>query len=147
MRPKAINVLKQAAVSGPIIVLTATPSTCFALIVTATNGVQCLKLPKMSVPIAKHLSDLVGALSNQADFDLPTFLQPRTCSQEELELLDCLLGTREGNINVDPDDVFRDALTYIWKNIVKPVFDDLKLEASIMFSVDHILSYIPVEIS
>jgi hypothetical protein len=101
----------------------------------------------MSVHIAKHLSDLFRALSNQADFDLPTFLQPRTCSQEQLELLDRLFGTREGSINVDPDDVFRDALTYLWKDIVKPVFDALKLEASIMFSVDHILSYIPIEIS
>jgi hypothetical protein len=147
MRPKAINVLKQAAVSGPIIVLTATPSTCFALIVTATNKIQSLKLPDMSLPGANFLSDLVRALSNQAGFNLHTFLEPGTRSQEQSELLDRLFGAREGGINVDPDDAFREVLTYLWKDIVKPVFDDLKLEASIMFSVDHILSYIPVEIS
>ncbi|KAJ7813569.1 CHAT domain-containing protein, partial [Mycena leptocephala] len=101
MRPKAINVLKQAAVLGPIIILTATHSTCCALIVTVTNEVRCLKLPKMSLPVAKHLSDLVRPLSNQA-----------------------------GSINVDPNDVFREVLAYLWKDIVKPVFDELKLEAN-----------------
>ncbi|KAJ7813576.1 CHAT domain-containing protein [Mycena leptocephala] len=105
MRPKAINVLKQAAVSGPIIVLTATPSTCFALIVTATNKIQSLKLPEMSLPRANFLSDLS-------------------------ELLDRLFGAREGSINVDPDDVFREVLTDLWKDIVQPVFDALKLEAT-----------------
>jgi heme-degrading monooxygenase HmoA len=113
MRPKTINVLKQAAISGPIIVLIATPSTCFALIVTATKGVQSLELSEMSLPTAKHLSDLVHALSNQAGFDLHTLLEPETRSQERSELLDCLFGAREGRINVAPNDVFRELLAYL----------------------------------
>jgi hypothetical protein len=146
MQPKGINVLKQAAVSGPIIILTATHSTCCALIVTVTNEVRCLKLPEMSLPMAKCLSDWVRALSNQAGFDFLTFLEPGTRSQEQSELLDRLCGTREGSINVDSDDLFRALLAYLWEKIVKPVFDALKLEASVLFSMDHILSYIPVEI-
>ncbi|KAJ7897001.1 CHAT domain-containing protein, partial [Mycena leptocephala] len=130
MQPKAINVLKQAAISGPIIVLVATPSTCFALIVTATKGVQSLKLSEMNLPTAKHLSDLVRALSNQAGFDLHTLLEPGTRSQEQSELLDRLFGAREGRFNVAPNDAFRELLAYLWKNIVKPVFDDLKLEVT-----------------
>jgi hypothetical protein len=143
MQPKAMNVLKQAAVSGPIIVLATTDSTCFALIVTATKEVQCLKLAEMILPVARWLSDLARALSNQAGFDLHTFLEPGTRSQEQSELLDRLFGAREGSINVDPDDVFRGVLAYLWKDIVKPVFDELKLEASTMFSVDHIFFLYP----
>lgn len=122
MQPKAINVLKQAAVSGPIIILSATYSTCCALILTATNEIQYLELPDMSLPITKCLSDLVRALSNQAGFDSHTFIEPGTRSQDQSELLDRLFGAPEGTINVDPDDVFHALLTYLWENIVKPVF-------------------------
>ncbi|KAJ7930920.1 CHAT domain-containing protein, partial [Mycena leptocephala] len=102
MQPKAINVLKQAAVSGPVIILSATHSTCCALILTATNEVQYLELPDMSLPI----------------------------TMEQSELLHRLLGAREGRINVNPDDVFRELLACLWKDIVKPVIDALKLEAT-----------------
>jgi hypothetical protein len=149
MRPKAINALKQAAVLGPIIIPSVTYSTCCALIVTTTNKVQYLKLPEMNPLFAQFLADLVGAVSGQA-FELGTFLaryQDSAHTEEGSELLDRLFGSRERSINLDPDDVFREVLTCLWKEIVKPVFDHLKLEASIIFSVDHILSYIPVEIS
>ncbi|KAJ6517634.1 CHAT domain-containing protein [Mycena vulgaris] len=55
MRPKRISDLKQAAVSGPIIILITTNSTYSALIITLTNEVQCLKLPDLILPILATL--------------------------------------------------------------------------------------------
>jgi hypothetical protein len=147
MRPKAINVLKQAAVSGPIIILTTTDSTCFALIVTATNKVQCLRLLDMSLPKVKVLADLV-AHSSQAFDPGPFFAKygRNTHREEGAELLDRVFAGRERSVDLDSDDVFQALLIYLWEMIVKPVFSALDLEVSINIWVDHILSYVPVEI-
>ncbi|KAJ7833387.1 tetratricopeptide repeat-containing protein [Mycena leptocephala] len=104
MHTKGINVLKQAAVSGPIIILTATDSTCFALIVTSTNEVQCLQLPGLNQSIIILLATFSGALSTPA-FDFNAFLgryKDGNDPQVRSELVDRLFGTREGSKSCDP---------------------------------------------
>ncbi|KAJ6571258.1 CHAT domain-containing protein [Mycena capillaripes] len=128
MQPKAMAALQQAAVSGPIVILTTTNSTCFALIVTLSSDVQYLKLPGFLLPEAHLLSDLSRGLSNPA-FDFETFVE--TCEPEDQRSeLKARLFAGEGTLNVHPDDVFRQLLADLWKNIVKPVFETLKLQKS-----------------
>ncbi|KAJ7442795.1 CHAT domain-containing protein [Mycena galericulata] len=123
MRPKGIDVLKQAAVSGPIVILTANDPTCFALIVTSTDEVQCLKIPELNLSRAELLANLSRALSNRA-FDFDLFLEApskyRNHPQDQSELLDRLVGKREGRIDLSSEDVFPALLGYLWENIVKP---------------------------
>ncbi|KAJ6554753.1 CHAT domain-containing protein [Mycena capillaripes] len=131
MQPKSINTLKKAAVSGPIVVLTTTGSTCFALIVTSTKEIQCIELPELMLPRVHILADLSRGLLNSV-FDFGTFTPTREYGdqiQDQSEAEARLLAGREGYINVDPDDAFRKLLAELWKNIVKPVFDALNLEA------------------
>ncbi|KAJ6601817.1 CHAT domain-containing protein [Mycena vulgaris] len=129
MRPKTIGALKSAAASGPVVILTATSSTCFALIVTSADEVQCLPLPKLKLPSAAVLAELSRGLANPA-FDFETFAATSSNHQDRLELTTRLVGRREGSRNVDPNDLFRRVLAHLWEIIVKPVFEALKLQAS-----------------
>ncbi|KAJ7500919.1 CHAT domain-containing protein [Mycena galericulata] len=129
MRPKSIVALKQAAASGPIVILTTTDSTCFALIVTSADEVQCLTLPELILPTADVLAELSRGLANPA-FDLDTFATTSGNQQDRLEVKARLVGGREGSINVDPNDVFSGVLAHLWEIVVKPVFEALKLQAS-----------------
>jgi hypothetical protein len=148
LQPKKISALKQAAVSGPIVILTASSSTCCSLIVTSTKEVQCLKLPHISLQWITILADLFRALSSPA-FDFDTFLEAhksRKYPQDRSDVLGRLFGTREGHINVDPDDVFRSFLALLWERIVKPVLDALNLQVSTRFLVFEISPHLIVEI-
>jgi hypothetical protein len=148
LQPKGINALKQAAVSGPIIILVSTNSICFALIVTSTKDVQCLRLPALILSKVKLLVDLSRGLSTPG-FDFDTLVETRELvnPKNQPEIQPRLLAGPEGYINADPDDVFRELLAELWKNIVKPVFDALKLEVSkrqLCYIVVHICSRNPL---
>jgi hypothetical protein len=54
---------------------------------------------------------------------------------DRLKLEARLLAGREGSVNIDPEDVFRELLADLWKTIVQPVFGALNLEASKPVSV------------
>ncbi|KAJ6545426.1 CHAT domain-containing protein [Mycena capillaripes] len=134
MGPKSMSALKQAVVSGPIIILVFTNSACSALILTL-NGIQCLTLPNFTLPMAKLLADLSHALHNRA-FNLDTFIsttrEQKKYDSEDLAKLDTrLFMAREGNIKRSSDEVFQALLADLWKNIVKPVFDVLNLKKSV----------------
>jgi hypothetical protein len=145
-RPKAIAALQQAVVSGPIIILITTNSTCFALIVTSSSEVQYLKLPKFILPEAHLLAELSRGLSNPA-FDFKIFVENCEHGYHRSELGARLLAAREGTLKVDPDEVFQGLLAELWKNIVKPVFDALSLQASTTFSLYHNLAHLCLEIN
>jgi hypothetical protein len=145
MGPKAIKVLKQTAVSGPIIILTTTNSTCFALIVTLATEVQCVKLPGMNFAEVEVLANLFLALSTPA-FDLDTYMETYRCSNRQSELLTQLFGAREGNISVDPGKVFRVLLAWLWKDLVKPVFDTLHFQVSRHLSIYNLPPHLWAEI-
>jgi hypothetical protein len=140
MRPRAINALKQAAVSGPIVILTASKSTCFTLIVTLSNEVQCVRLPGMTLPMAEVLADLFRALSTPT-FNFDEFLaryEPSNRWDGWPELLARLLGEREGSIHATSDDVFEILLAHVWETVVRPVLGALQLQVCNPMSMYHI---------
>ncbi|KAJ6564740.1 CHAT domain-containing protein [Mycena capillaripes] len=119
LRSKDMTALRQAAVSGPIVVLTAGASSCFALIVTLSNDVQYLNLQHIDLPKVQLLANLSRALPNHV-FDFgPCVLtnEQRNDLQNESESETRLFAGREGYMNMDPDDAFRELLIDLWKNI------------------------------
>ncbi|KAJ6556003.1 CHAT domain-containing protein [Mycena capillaripes] len=119
MQPKVIGTLQHAAVSGQIVILTSTNSTCFALIVHLSREVQYLKLPSFTLPEAHVLADLSRGLSTPG-FDFETFCETHNYGNDQSGLPARLSAGREGTIEVDQNDVFRGLLADLWKNIVKP---------------------------
>ncbi|KAJ7919723.1 CHAT domain-containing protein, partial [Mycena leptocephala] len=67
MRPKGISALQRAAVSGPVIILSATKSTGFALIVTVDREVQYLRLLDMVSPTARLFGGREGIIDRSSD--------------------------------------------------------------------------------
>jgi hypothetical protein len=130
--------LQKAATPGPIIILTTTDSTCCALIMTLANEVACLKLPELVLSRVNRLANLTRSLS-EPGFDLDEWLV--ACEREDIYshwgdgvgLEGRLLGAREESFETTPEsveDIFRWLLGYLWKTIVKPVFDSLSLQVS-----------------
>jgi hypothetical protein len=131
MCPKSIASLRQAAVSGTIVILLASKSKCSALIVTPSEDVHHVPLPGMNLQAVKLYSDLPRALTR--DFDVVKILDARGSSEKSLDQSDLegrLFASREDRTNMSSDDIFRRNLADMWKTIVKPVFDVLGLKAS-----------------
>jgi hypothetical protein len=131
---------------GPIIILTATDSTCFALIVRSLREVQYLTLPEFILPKAHLLADLSRGLSNPA-FDFDKFLKTCEVGSHKWELQARMFAGRERTVKLDSDEVFRELLAVLWNNVVKPVLEALNLQASTTFDCVSTSSYFPVEIS
>ncbi|KAJ7253856.1 CHAT domain-containing protein [Mycena rebaudengoi] len=111
MRLKSIASLRQAAVTGPIIILLAGKSACSALI--------HVPLPALSLQAVKLYSDFPRALF-MGNFDIVKFLDARGPSGKSLDRPDLearLFGYREDHINMSTDDIFRRNLAEMWKTI------------------------------
>ncbi|KAJ6527473.1 hypothetical protein B0H19DRAFT_1243293 [Mycena capillaripes] len=130
MQPKDIFTLRQAAESGPIIILITTNSTSFALILTLSSEVQYVNLPEYILPEAHLFADLARGLSTST-FDFDTFVESREEGNERSELQSRLFAGREGTLKMDPDEVLQELLADLWKNIAKPVFEALNLKKSV----------------
>jgi hypothetical protein len=134
MRPKSMIALQNAAAAGPTIILTTTDSTCCALIITLANEVACLKLPELVLSRVNRLTNLTRSLS-EPGFDLDEWLVACECEDVYSHRDDGvgLEGAREESFETTPEsveDTFRWLLGYLWKTIVKPVFDSLNLQVS-----------------
>ncbi|KAJ7501555.1 tetratricopeptide repeat-containing protein [Mycena galericulata] len=133
LQPKSIGSLCQAAASGPIIILLSSGSTCSALIVNSTGGVQHVPLPTVNIQRVEHYyADLPRALSDR-DFNLNNFLEAHGHEEpytQHSDLSARLYGRLEGCVNITPDEIFRRLLAEIWQAIVKPVFNVLNLKKS-----------------
>jgi hypothetical protein len=112
------------------------------LIVTSTDEVRSLNLPELTLPSVEFLDKLSRGLSIPTTFNLGTFIATR-----RYELDARIFGGKEGRINVDSDNVFRELLADLWNTIVQPVLKALKLKASRPFLMHHILAYAFAEIS
>jgi hypothetical protein len=129
LQPKNLASLQQAAVSGPIIILLATDSTCSALIVKSSEDVQHVLLPALKLQTVKqHYADLPRVLSDQT-FNVKNFLENHgRGDQSDMEAR--LKMTQEDRFNMTPNDIFRQLLADIWETIVKPVLEVLNLKVS-----------------
>ncbi|KAJ6529165.1 CHAT domain-containing protein [Mycena vulgaris] len=134
MQPKSIKTLRQAAVSGPIIILSASSSNCSALIVTLSEDVQHVCLPSRNLQMVENMAELFHALA-KGTFDINSFLANHLHGRDSdsaawSEFIARLFGAREGSVNVSPDIVFRVLLELLWTDVVKPVFIFLNLKKS-----------------
>ncbi|KAJ7210113.1 CHAT domain-containing protein [Mycena pura] len=132
MRPKGITTLRQAAKSGPIVLLIGNRKSCSALVVTSTANVQHIPLPEMSLPKAIIYGQLTRALA-EAGFDITNFECPGALKKDDLEWSDFkarLDGEREGEIKMSTDAVFHFLLADLWEAIVKPVFEAMKIRVT-----------------
>ncbi|KAJ7210756.1 hypothetical protein GGX14DRAFT_624867 [Mycena pura] len=130
--PKDIVSLRQAAASGPIIILLAGNSDCSALIIKSSVGVQHVQLPGLNAQTLKHYADLPRALSDRT-FNVNVFVEAHRCEEyptQQSDLEARLYGAQEDRFNMSPDDILRRHLADIWRAIVKPVFEVLNLKAS-----------------
>ncbi|KAJ7110931.1 CHAT domain-containing protein [Mycena epipterygia] len=133
MRPKDIVALRQAAVHGPIVILIAGKDSSHALVVRASQEVQCVSLPEVSLASVKIYVRLVRALTgSECSFRALVATLPR--GQQDLEtrlyVTARLFGRREGHDNRNPNDIFRTLLRDLWLCIVQPVFVALGLKKS-----------------
>ncbi|KAJ7607088.1 CHAT domain-containing protein [Mycena polygramma] len=129
MKPQDIETLNQAAASGPVIILVPRESESFALIQTFGNPVQYVQLPALDISAAHFQADLSLALS-RSNFDAEEFLDTRS-HRETLaspDVQDRLCGHKQGYKK--PEETFQGILEELWRTIVKPVFDVLKLKKS-----------------
>ncbi|KAJ7208680.1 tetratricopeptide repeat-containing protein [Mycena pura] len=108
LKPKRMASLCQAAVSGPVIILLTSGSTCSALIVKSSGDVQHVQLPSLNIQTVAHYSGL----------------------PHESDLEARLYGEQEGRIDMNPNDIFRRLLADVWNTLVKPVFEAMSLKKS-----------------
>ncbi|KAJ6579386.1 CHAT domain-containing protein [Mycena sp. CBHHK59/15] len=131
--PKRLEVLRGAAINGPVVILNSSNYSCVALIVTRSDDIQCVSLPDVTVAWAIFLVQLLRALS-RSTFNLHDFLQTRqdrNAHQNHTVSEARLIGQLEGSDNTTgPDGRFKFVLSELWTSIVKPVFDSLKLKKS-----------------
>ncbi|KAF7350029.1 CHAT domain-containing protein [Mycena venus] len=131
LRPKLMTELRVSATNGPIIILNASKSTCAAFIVTASQDVRCVRLDNMSFDYAQFLVELLRATLKGSLVQISQFLaHSRQTSGKSPVMLQRLLGKLENEEDYNPDDVFRAMLKVLWENVVRPVFNILKLKKS-----------------
>ncbi|KAJ7190811.1 CHAT domain-containing protein [Mycena pura] len=126
LQPRSIASLRQAAASGPIVILLASDSICSALIVKSTGDVQHVELPALNVQILKLQCYPLLRCSYQSD------------------LVARLYGAEERYINMSPDDIFCRLLADIWHTIVKPVFEKSKDPSRLWWCPIGIFAFIPI---
>ncbi|KAJ7120805.1 CHAT domain-containing protein [Mycena epipterygia] len=135
LKPRNIVALRQAAASGPVIILIAGESASSALVVTSSADVQCVHLAEINLSTIRFYAEVFRSLSNST-FDINELLDnrsPRGDAGDWSELTTRLFGEREAWFKLGPgvDDVaFCILLEHLWKQIVKPVFNCLNLEKS-----------------
>ncbi|KAJ7913657.1 CHAT domain-containing protein [Mycena leptocephala] len=109
LRPKGIASLKQAAQSGPVVILFAAHSTASALIVTASDDVQCVPLPRINRP---------AQLSKHSRVNLNTFIEKHSTSWFDHSKM------------VSFDEFLNTLLGILWSDVVEPIFHFLKIQKS-----------------
>ncbi|KAJ7692766.1 CHAT domain-containing protein [Mycena rosella] len=126
LRPKNIVSIRQAALSGPVVILLVTGSSSSALVVKPSEDVQHVPLPAINMEKLKLYSRLPRAILNQN----PTIIKSERNRHWNLDSTARLEMEREDFINQNPDDILRTHLAELWDKLVKPVFRALGLQKS-----------------
>ncbi|KAJ7912633.1 CHAT domain-containing protein [Mycena leptocephala] len=135
LRPKSMASLREAAASGPIVVLLAGKSTGTALIVTSSEDVQCVQLPEMHLLMAEAYAIQMRELSMQGTIEIGNFNASTNKSANAPSWFNVnsrLYGGRErtGTGTVTSDLVLQVLLKFLWTDVVKLVLDALNLKKS-----------------
>ncbi|KAJ7090002.1 CHAT domain-containing protein [Mycena epipterygia] len=133
LRPKLMDVLRVAAIHGPIVILNMSESACTAFIVTLSEDVRGIHLTDLTCDRAQLLVDLLRALLSHSNVQIIqnlTKIPIRKASPEFPPLQERLIGRVEHSKHLDPNKVFGWLLAEIWALIVQPVFCALELKKS-----------------
>ncbi|KAJ7026483.1 CHAT domain-containing protein [Mycena alexandri] len=135
LRPKGIASLKQAAQSGPVVILFAAHSTASALIVTASDDVQYVPLPRTNRPAVARYAEIIQQFSKHSRVNLNTFIEKRAVENESdstswFDVRSRLVGRRENSKMVNFDEFLNTLLGILWTDVVEPVFHFLKIQKS-----------------
>ncbi|KAJ7465536.1 CHAT domain-containing protein [Mycena latifolia] len=126
LRPKNIVSIRQAALSGPVVILLVTGSSSSALVVKPSEDVQHVPLPAINMEKLKLYSSLPRAILTQN----PAIIKSERNRHWNLDSTARLEMHREDFINQNPDDILRTHLAELWDKLVKPVFRALGLQKS-----------------
>ncbi|KAJ7824828.1 CHAT domain-containing protein [Mycena leptocephala] len=135
LRPKGIASLKQAAQSGPVVILFAAHSTASALIVTASDDMQCVPLPRINRPAVARYAEIIQQLSKHSRVNLNTFIEKRAVENESdstswFDVKSRLVGRRENSKMVSFDEFLNTLLGILWSDVVEPIFHFLEIQKS-----------------
>jgi tetratricopeptide (TPR) repeat protein len=128
--PKKLDALRQAAGSGPVVVLLAQKSGSSALILEPSGGVQHVEFPTWTPQKFELCADLPRILSDDNHEDVSGGMEARDFPSEVVDLGARLFGGRERVVKVNPDERLRRYLAELWTSIVKPVVVALGLKVS-----------------
>ncbi|KAF8162174.1 CHAT domain-containing protein [Mycena galopus ATCC 62051] len=134
LRPKGIS-LRQAAEAGPVVVLLTTPSTSSALILTSSNDVQCVQLPRINQRTVARYAEIIQELAKNSAVDLNSFIERRMAENESdsttwMQVKSRLGGRRENSDMVSFDDFLNKLLGILWNDVVQPVLHFLNIQKS-----------------
>ncbi|KAJ6484187.1 CHAT domain-containing protein [Mycena sanguinolenta] len=135
LRPKGIASLRQAAEAGPVVVLLTTQSTSSALIVTSSNDVQCVQLPRINQPAAARYAEIIQELTKHSAVDLNSFIEKRMAENESdsttwIHVKSRLTGRRENSRMVSFDEFLNKLLGILWNDVVQSVLHFLNIQKS-----------------
>jgi hypothetical protein len=129
LRPTSIVSLRQAALSGPVVILLANGSSSSALIVKPFEDVCHVPLPEISIGELELYSRLPHGISNTN----PDIFKDESSTHSTVDSTARLHAAREGFAHKSPDDILRAHLAELWNKLVKPVFGSLNLQVSCQF--------------
>ncbi|KAJ7104687.1 CHAT domain-containing protein [Mycena epipterygia] len=132
LKPRKLDALRQAAVSGPVVVLLATNSSSSALIIQPED-VRHIELPSWTPRKFELCAELPRVLSGGNDNSIAAHFEVRSSPQTSADVMELgarLYGARKGRVKVDPDAILCRLLAELWYSIVKPVVEALDLNKS-----------------
>ncbi|KAJ7795262.1 hypothetical protein B0H14DRAFT_2621157 [Mycena olivaceomarginata] len=107
LKPRKLDALHQAAVSGPVVVLLATNSSSSALIIQPEDG-RHIELPSWTPRKFELCAELPRVLSGGNDNSVSAHFEVRSSPQSSADVMELgarLYGVREGRVKVDPDEI------------------------------------------
>jgi hypothetical protein len=145
LKPRKLDVLRQAAVSGPVVVLLATNSSSSALIIQPED-VKHIKLPSWTPQKFELCAELPRVLSGGNDNSVSAHFEVRLSPQTSADVMELgarLYGGRKSRVKVDPDEILCRLLAELWYSIVKPVVEalDLKVRSQTSYWLNGISPY------
>ncbi|KAJ7120836.1 CHAT domain-containing protein [Mycena epipterygia] len=135
LQPKMYEELRKAARNGPVVILTAPRFSRFnprghALIVTSSGDIERLHLDQMPWKVAEAMAKLFTAALSGSEVTISQLLAKRETADGSTSVEARLLGKLEGSHGMDCAVILEILLERLWKWLVQPIFDALKLQKS-----------------
>ncbi|KAF7336535.1 hypothetical protein MSAN_02285600 [Mycena sanguinolenta] len=135
LRPKGIASFRKAAETGPVVVLLTNRSTSSALIVTSSDDVQCIQLPRINQSAVARYAEIIQELAKHSTVNLNSFIEKRMVENESdsstwIHVKSRLTGRRENSKMVSFDEFLSKLLGILWNDVVQPVLHFLNIQKS-----------------